>query len=209
MSTETGSDKSSKQAGERIAPWVELRSVAYKTFIFKKMVGATSPDAGQGDVVNVYDRRGNLFGNALFNPRSVLALRMLSFDRSPWSEPRWAHAVEKACRLRIERLNLKAQTDTFRLVHAEGDELSGLTVDLYDDVLSIVVYSAGIWARKESWLPALLAASGARHFRMTFDAKAMALESINAEPESSDGIRSIRDRFRHRAQDRILLRSEG
>ncbi|MGB0717506.1 MAG: class I SAM-dependent rRNA methyltransferase, partial [Phycisphaerae bacterium] len=172
----------------RATPWVELRSVAYKTLIFKKMIGASSPDANPGSVVNVYDRRGKRFGIGLYNPKSILALRMLNFGEEEWDNANWPEAINRACSLRLSQLNLQNQTDAFRLIHAEGDALSGLTADLYQDVLSIVIYSAGMWHQREHWLPPLLEASKAKHYRLTFDESSKSLEQVAADVERSDDL---------------------
>ena len=44
-------------------------------------------------------------------------------------------------------LGLDDVTDAYRVVHAEGDGLTGLIVDRYDDVLSAEVFSLGIYQR--------------------------------------------------------------
>ena len=131
-------------AAARATPWVTLRSVAYRTFLYQKMIGQASSDAEPGSCVSVYDRRGELFGHGLFNPRSEIALRMLNFDATPIDEAFWQGAVGRAVQLRIGTLRLQECTDACRLIHAEGDDLSGLIVDRYGDVLSLEIFSLGM-----------------------------------------------------------------
>ncbi|MHC5111257.1 MAG: class I SAM-dependent rRNA methyltransferase [Planctomycetota bacterium] len=183
MSNQIDQQQDSQQ---RRTPWVELRSAAYKTFIFRKMVKASSPDARPGDCVAVYDRRNQMFGHGLFNPESNIAVRMLSFDGSPIDESFWKARVSRAVRLRDHQLRLADRTDAYRVIHAEGDNLSGLVVDKFADVLSISVYSLGMWNLREEWLPILLAATGARHYRIQADRNVQQMEAFTAEPIRSE-----------------------
>ena len=175
----------SSTAGGRQRPWVELRSAGTQTFIFERMINKASPDAQPGDCVTVYDRRGELFGYALFNPRSRITLRMLQFGGPELEPDFWRHAIERAVALRTETLRLPDRTDAYRLVHAEGDGLSGLIVDRYADVLSVEVFSIGIWHRIEELLPLLHAAAGTTHHIVQVDEKVQQLEGFY-----TDGLRS-------------------
>ena len=166
-----GTHKLNDSANEStmIAPWVQLRSVSYHPFIFKRMVKSASPDAKPGDCVNVYDKNGVLFGHGLFNPKSQIALRMLNHDDSPIDESFWRESLSRAVDLRQHVLHLPDTTDAYRVVHAEGDEVSGFIVDRYGDVLSIEVFSLGIWNQIETLLPILHDALGTVHHSVTVD----------------------------------------
>lgn len=172
---------------ERQSPWVTLRSAAYQTFIYQKMVKQASPDARPGDCVAVYDRHGSLFGHGLYNPRSAIAVRMLRFGEGALDEEFWRDAIGRAVALRRGRLNLDAATNAYRLVHAEGDDLSGLVVDRYGDVLAVEVFSLGMWRLRDQLLPLLHAAAGTRHHRVHVDERVQRQEGFSAEPVVSDG----------------------
>src|SRR5581483_2231756 len=58
-------------------PWVRLRSAASGHQLYKRMIGETDPRAKAGDIVAVYDRSDAPYGVALYNPRSLIALRLL------------------------------------------------------------------------------------------------------------------------------------
>jgi 23S rRNA (cytosine1962-C5)-methyltransferase len=111
------------------------------------MIGEIDPAARPGDVVNVYDKSGAFFGRGLFNGRSLIVLRMLAHDDLPIDEGFWRHRLEQAVALR-RQLNLEVSTDAYRLVHADGDELSGLIVDRYADVLVFELFSLGMFTRR-------------------------------------------------------------
>jgi 23S rRNA (cytosine1962-C5)-methyltransferase len=167
------------------SPWVRLRSVRQQVFIYQKMLGEASPDAKAGDCVRVLDRSGAVVGSGIYNPASKIALRMLRFDDGPLDEAFWRQRITRAADLRRRLLRLDDVSDAYRLVHAEGDGLSGLIADRLGDVLSIEVFSRGIWPRLDTLLPLLHAAAGTRQHRVTMDANVQKMERFRAEPIAS------------------------
>ena len=168
-------------AGGRRKPWVELRSAGMQTFIYERMIKGASPDAQPGDCVAVYDRRGELFGYGLYNPRSRITLRMLRFGGPELEGDFWERGIQRAATLRHETLRLPERTGAYRLVHAEGDGLPGLIVDRYADVLSVEVFSIGIWYRMEELLPLLHTAAGTRHHVVQVDERVQQLEGFHTK----------------------------
>ncbi|OBS08534.1 class I SAM-dependent rRNA methyltransferase [Acidihalobacter prosperus] len=104
-----------------------------------------------GDPVTIEDAQGHYLGTGYVNPRSLICVRLVSRDRRhPWHESLIVHRLKVALGLR-ERL---IGAPYYRLVHGEGDDLPGLVVDRYGDVLVVQVTTAGM----ERQLDALLAA---------------------------------------------------
>ncbi len=131
-----------------VAPWVIIRSPTLHPFVFNRMILRASDDAGPGDVVSVYARLGSFCGRAIYNPKSTIALRMLTFDQTPVDDAFWFNRLEQAVGLR-RSLGLMETTDAFRIVHAEGDGLSGLIAERYADHLVFEVFSIGMYQRRE------------------------------------------------------------
>lgn len=132
----------------RISPWVTLRSAHLSPLIYRKMIAQVDPTAGPGDVVTVYDKRGQVFGQALFNPRSQIVLRMLTSAAETADAAFWRGRLSSAIELR-RRLRLDEVCDAYRLVHAEGDALSGLIVERFADCLVFEFFSLGMQQRLE------------------------------------------------------------
>lgn len=172
----------------RTTPWVQLRSAAFQTFIYKKMIREASPDARPGSSVTVYDRHGKVFGHGLYNPRSEIAIRMLNFTAQPLDEPYWHDILARAVSLRRKTLRLDETTGAYRLIHAEGDDLSGLVVDRYADVLSVEVFSLGMWRQMDVLLPILHELAGTRHHRVTVDERVQRHEGFQAAAIESEKI---------------------
>ncbi len=136
-----------RPAGHDLAiPWVRVRSAASGHQLYKRMLGEVDPKARPGDMVAVYDRSDAPYGVALYNPRSLIALRMLTrgigkFDADAFFAGRIGDAVE----FRRNVLGLEAATDAYRLVHDNGDGLPGLVVDRYGDCIVLEFYSLGMF----------------------------------------------------------------
>src|SRR5579859_5124452 len=80
-------------------PWVKLRSASSGPQLYKRMLGEVDPKAKPGDVVAVFDKSGAPYGAALYNPKSLIALRLLhrgldGFDLDSFFAKRIAEAVE-------------------------------------------------------------------------------------------------------------------
>jgi len=116
-------------------------------------VGPGGPVARDGSIVEVIDREGRFCGHALYNSTSDIRLRMLSRGRrSDLDRPRQhlQRLIAAALRLRRRVLDLENVTDAYRVVHAEGDDLSGLIVDKLGDALVCQYHSLGFWELRET-----------------------------------------------------------
>jgi len=127
-------------------PWVRLRSTASGHQLYKRMLGEVDPKARPGDIVAVYDRFDAPYGTALYNPRSLIALRLLTrgigaYDPDAFFNERISTAVT----FRRNILNLDARTDAYRIVHDQGDGLPGLVIDRYGDCIALEFYSLGMF----------------------------------------------------------------
>ncbi len=131
---------------DAVSPWVQLRSASSHPFIFARMIRSADPAARPGDVVHVHDKTGALFGRGLYNPHSTIVLRMLTHGDLVVDDTFWRRRLADAVELR-RRLRLDETTDAYRLVHAEGDGLSGLIVERYADCLVLEVFSLGMFQR--------------------------------------------------------------
>ena len=170
-------------------PTVRVRSPGYHTFIFKKMVIGPEPGPrpSDGDLVRVIDRDGVPLGFGIWNARSQIPVRLISKGAEPPDAAFWDARIAEAVDLRRLTLGLDESTDAYRVVHAEGDGLSGLVVDRYGEVLSAEVFSLGIYQRIGPLMARLLDRSSASHYRVHVDQRIAAAESFTGRPVSSEG----------------------
>jgi len=119
-------------------------------WIFQKMVEKPDPRPKPGSIVDIVDREGQFAGRGFYNGHSRIALRVLTQDPDEAvDEAFFARRIGDAVRLRREVLGLDAVTDAYRLVHSEGDGLSGLVVDRFADTLVIEYFSAGMFRQRD------------------------------------------------------------
>jgi 23S rRNA (cytosine1962-C5)-methyltransferase len=122
-------------------PWIFARQV--RDFLTRPLDGA---------LVEVLDASGRFVGHALWNPGSDIRLRFLSRGRkNDLDRPRefLLRRIKLADDLRRKVLRLDQDHDTYRVVHAEGDDLSGLVIDRLGDALVCEYHSLGFYRLRE------------------------------------------------------------
>jgi 23S rRNA (cytosine1962-C5)-methyltransferase len=97
-----------------------------------------------GDVIPVYDRKASFLGQAFYNPKSEITLRVAERSDEPIDEAWFRGRIENALAYREV---LKIDGDAYRLLHAEADGIPGLVVDRYGDHLVLQVGSAAVEKR--------------------------------------------------------------
>lgn len=169
-------------------PIVAIRAAGSHPFVYRKMIdGPRGPLAANlGDLVQVVDRDGGPVGYGLWNPRSQISLRMLSREPAAPGVEFWSHRIEQAAALRVDALGLENETNAYRLIHAEGDGLSGLIVDRYDDVLSVEIFSLGMYQRIGPILDLCAKRLGTKHFRVHVDERVALQEDFAGRPVLSE-----------------------
>jgi 23S rRNA (cytosine1962-C5)-methyltransferase len=95
-------------------------------------------------LVPVADSRGLLLGTALYSPTSQIALRLVS--REAINEAQWLELLETRLRaaIRLRKPLLDEQNDACRLCFSEADELPGLVVDKYADLVIMQLLTKGL-----------------------------------------------------------------
>ena len=178
----------------RLEPWVQLKYFSYKPSIFSAMISDVSAGARAGDWIHVYDRDGKYFGTGLYNPKAKVPLRVLRHGHEPATEDYFLEAINAAIDFRLNGLDLPSRTDCFRVIHSDGDGLSGLVVDQYADVLSISVHSLGIYNRLAGWLPSLHKRLNTRQAVVDVGHNIARMENIKLDPKLSANLKAVRFR---------------
>jgi len=113
--------------------------------------------ATRGDEVEVLDPRGNFLGRGFYSAGSAIPVRILVRDpKTPIDTSFFRSRLERAVRAReLLGLGTGDETTGYRLVHAEGDQLPGLIVDRFGDVLAVQLLTFGMKAREAMVLEAL------------------------------------------------------
>lgn len=128
-------------------------------WVFQKMVEKPVAKPKPGSLVDIVDNTGAWVGRGFYNGHSRIALRVLTENPDEAIDAAWfAARIAAAAALRRELLHLDEVSDAWRVVHSEGDGLSGLVVDRYGDLLVVEFFSAGMFRYRE-WIYEALRAS--------------------------------------------------
>jgi 23S rRNA (cytosine1962-C5)-methyltransferase len=117
----------------------------FHPWIFSGALLKLEGNPNDGDVVEVYSFNDEFLGCGHFQSGSI-TVRMLSFDEAAKSTAFWRESIEKALKKReIFGLTTNIQnTNAYRLVNGEGDNLPGLIIDFYNGTAVIQAHSAGM-----------------------------------------------------------------
>jgi 23S rRNA (cytosine1962-C5)-methyltransferase len=170
-----------------VLPQIPVRSPTRHPFLYRKRLGTFDRRARHGDLVQLVIGEGEVFGYGLFNPRAEITVRLLSMGPEPPREEWWSAMLSDAVALRRDTLKLDRVTTAYRLVHAEGDGLSGFVADKFGDVLSIEVFSLAIYQRVDALAPLLAELCGARHWVVRCAPQSLEHEGFHADPYGSPG----------------------
>jgi 23S rRNA (cytosine1962-C5)-methyltransferase len=135
-------------------PEIRLRNAwtSRHPWIFQKLVEKPVQRPKPGSLVEVVGPDGVWLGRGFYNGHSRIAIRLLERDPDVPVDAGWfAAKIAEAVRLRREVLRLDEVSDAWRVVHSEGDGLSGLVVDRYGDLLVVEYFSAGMFRYRE-WI---------------------------------------------------------
>ncbi len=135
-------------------PVVRLRNAWHSThpWIFQRLVEKPAQRPKPGSLVDVVGMDGAFIGRGFYNGHSRIALRILETHPDVVIDAAWfARKIGEAVRLRREFLKLDAVSNAWRVFHSEGDGISGLVIDRYDDLLVVGFFSAGAWRHRE-WI---------------------------------------------------------
>src|SRR6516165_2081803 len=115
-------------------------------WIFQKMIEKPTARLPGGSVVDIVDRENQWVGRGFYNGHSRIALRVLTTDPAEAiDEVFFQRRLTRAVSLRRDWLKLDEVSDAYRLVHAEGDGLSGLVVDRFGPALVLEFFAAGMY----------------------------------------------------------------
>jgi 23S rRNA (cytosine1962-C5)-methyltransferase len=131
-------------------PWIFSGAIAHVV----PAPGEGSPTPGQACAV--FDPHARFLGHGYCNLNSQIAIRVveagldgLEPERIPSARELLQVRLARAAKLRRDLQLPSAETDAFRLVNSEGDQLPGLTIDRYADGAVVQASTAGA----SRWLP--------------------------------------------------------
>lgn len=133
-------------------PWIYAQAIA-------EIEGAP----GAGDVVSVVDPSGRFLGRGFYSPKSAIPVRIITRDPAETlNELAIAKRIESAQAFRRQLGLPSTATNGYRLVHAEGDSLPGLIIDVFGDAVVVQLLTAGMKRRDAAILAHIARITGAK-----------------------------------------------
>jgi len=117
-------------------------------WIFSGAVYGVSREINDGEMVDVVDSQNKHLGTGYFSDKGSIVVRILTFGNETFSDNFWADKLQSAWYFRTQLLDFEV-TNAFRVIHGEGDGISGLIIDYYDKNWVIQAHSTGIFLQME------------------------------------------------------------
>jgi 23S rRNA (cytosine1962-C5)-methyltransferase len=137
-----------------------------------------------GAVVNVRGEDGRAFGTGYFNPRSLIAVRLLAEECDVAIDADFfAARLKRAAALRDGFY----PRPFYRLLHAEGDGVPGLVIDRFGDTLTVQIGTAGMEKQLAAILAALDTVLKPATVILRADAPSRALEGLDSYMKIAKG----------------------
>ena len=129
-----------------------------------------------GTLVELAAEDGTRIGFGYFNPKSLIAIRLLAKQVEKIDTAFFAERFRRALALREHFYS----APFYRLVHAEGDGLPGLVVDRFGDACVVQITTAGMEDFLEELLSGLDAAIAPKTVILRNDVAARTLEGLDS-----------------------------
>lgn len=124
-------------------------------WIFSGAIDRTEADSDNDPVADVVDYQGRWLARGLYNPKSQIRVRLLTWEKEAIDTAFFARRIAAAAGLRTRLVS--PSTNAYRVINGEGDLLPGVIVDRYADYLVCQFFTAGIDALKPVFIEALAA----------------------------------------------------
>lgn len=124
-------------------------------WVFSGAILRTEPQIQNGDIVELYVHNQYL-ATGHYQAHGSIAIRILTFQQQLINTVFYEQKIKNALTVR-HILNLpNSATNAYRLIHAEGDSLPALIIDIYNHTAVIQTHSEGMFRQKEIITNALL-----------------------------------------------------
>ncbi len=133
-----------------------------------------------GGLVDVKSAKGQFVARGYYNPNTDIAIRILTYNHEEAIDATFLQQRIRSA-LELRQVFDPALTNTYRLIHSEGDGLPGLVVDRYADVLVMQIHTAGMEKLRLAIINALMQETGAQGLLLRNDSQSRRREGLEIE----------------------------
>ena len=149
-------------------------------WVFSGAIDRLKGSPASGETVEVFGSHSEFLAHAFYSPASQIRLRVWTFDQDEVVDADFfRRRIERAIHSRTST-QANADTDAWRLVHAESDGLPGLVVDRYTDTLVVQFLSAGVEFWRETIIDLLVEVTGLTRIYERSDVDVRQLEGLSS-----------------------------
>ena len=139
-------------------------------WIFSGAIHKESGDLRDGCWVRLLDSKGQVAGFGHYQIGSI-TVRILAFGSSQPDLDFWSNKLKNAILVRKSAGLHSSSTNAYRLIHGEGDGLSGLIIDYYNGVAVLQAHSYGMHEDRMEIAQALKAVMGSELVAVFYKSK--------------------------------------
>lgn len=128
-----------------LQPGKERRCVAGHPWIYGGEIKSITGEPADGDAVEIHDHKDRYLGRGLINQQSRIIVRRFTTQKEELDSAFFRRRIEAAV---AYRKSVLPGATSYRVVSSESDQLPGLIVDKFGDVLVLQALTLGIDQRK-------------------------------------------------------------
>ncbi len=151
----------------------------FNPWIYKNEIKKIPKNIKSGEVIEIYSQKNEFLGIGYINPLSKITVRILSFfEKIDINQKFFEERLKKAYEKRKKYIK---NSNGFRVVHSEADNLPGLIVDFFDGYLSIQINTAGMENFREEIINSIMNIIKPKGIYEKSDEKARKKEGLETE----------------------------
>jgi 23S rRNA (cytosine1962-C5)-methyltransferase len=145
-----------------LGPKKERSLLLFHPWVFSGAISKVEGNPVEGEIVEVFASDGKYLATGHFHNGSI-KVRIISFIRREINSEFWFEKLQAAYSVRENLLLTNSDsTNTYRLVHAEGDGLPGLIIDIYGSAAIVQAHTLGMHSVRNEIAAALRNIYGGR-----------------------------------------------
>ncbi len=153
-------------------------------WIFSGAINNATTNITDGEVIKVLSSKNEFISYGIYNSKSQIRVRNYSFDISQEITPDFfRQQIKTAINLRKNILGIAGKNSASRLIFSEADQLSGLTLDQYDNYLVMQITSFSMYHIRELLIDILTTELKPTAIYLKYDKSMLKEEGFNAEDE--------------------------
>jgi len=156
----------------------EKSVLRHHPWIFSGAIEQIKGDVAPGETVEVYSSKHEWLARGAYSHFSQIKIRLWTFKESEKVDDAFIYQrVHQAVHNRLHLFDIGDST-AYRLVHSESDNLPGLIIDRYDDLVVVQYLTAGTEYWREAINNAISNVAGIKHLFERSDADVRKLEGL-------------------------------